>query len=131
MLSKKNFINSEIDQLYKLFRITYGIAFIGSGADKFCNFLINWHKQDLPYFQEIGSSYFSILHIRGAIEVVIGIALFTHWVRPSAYSAAFWLILSAIYMMFVPGNFDSAMRYAVVALGAYALARLSVIKSNL
>lgn len=127
---KKN-IYHEVQHLWWGFRLLYGIAFIGSGADKFLNILIDWHKQDSALIETFGISMSSMLSIRGMIELLIGIALFTRAVKPSAYAACLCLLLSALYMFFVPGNLDTALRYAVIAWGAYVLARLTIVKEKM
>lgn len=127
-----SFIYKEINQLCVLLQITYGVAFVGSGLDKFCHLVVDWYAQGIPVvLQSTGLSPESLLYMRGSIEIGIGLLLFTRWVTTGAYAAMIWLILSALYVGLVPGHGDTALRYAVIALGAFALARLIIIKTRL
>ena len=109
----------EISQLIFLLRTTYGICFLGSGADKFLFCITDWSKQ--------GSSC-TVLRIRGMCEIAIGVLLFTKFIVPAAYTAALWLLLSGAHVFVHPQHRDTAFRYVVIALGAYVLARLTLIR---
>lgn len=99
--------------------MTYGICFLGSGADKFLFCITDWSKQ--------GSSC-TQLRVRGVCEIVIGALLFTQYVAFAAYAAAVWLLLSGAHVFAHPQHRDTAFRYVVIALGAYTLARLTLIR---
>ncbi len=129
---QNSFVHRELAQLCRLLQITYGIAFIGSGIDKFCHILIDWYAQGVPaVLQSSGISITSLLYVRGTIEIIIGLLILTWFVRSGAYAAMIWLLLSAVYMFLVPGHVDTALRYAVIALGAFVLARLVVVCKDL
>ena len=124
-------IYQEVNRLWWLLRGTYAVAFIGSGLDKYVHVLVDWYAQGIPAFCcACGISQESMLCVRSIAEVLIGICLCTPMVRTSAYAAALWLVLSAVYVFMVPGHIDTGMRYTVIALGAYTLARLTVLKKE-
>ena len=60
----------------------------------------------------------------GVIEIIagIGVAVFP---KIFAYVVAAWLLLIVVNLLMIPGYFDVALRDFGLALGAFALARLS------
>jgi hypothetical protein len=65
-----------------------------------------------------------MLHLRGYLEILIGLGLLSPWVEYAAYTAALWLVISGIMILPQQGHRDTAFRYAIIGLGAYTLARL-------
>lgn len=122
-------VKQKLTFLYWGFRIIYTLSFIGSGLDKFFYFLIDWNDHYIPfYFLPHEIMFFKI---RGLIEIGIGVALCTRFVKEGAALACFWLILSALYSFLMPHHLDTVFRYLVIAWGAYALMQLSLIKQEL
>ncbi len=60
----------------------------------------------------------------GIVEIVAGIGVF---VKPRifAYIVAIWLLLIIINLLTIPGYYDIALRDLGLALGAFALGKLS------
>ncbi len=128
----KHVVYKEVNRLWWLLRGTYAVAFIGSGLDKYVHMFVDWYAQGTPaFFYALGIGQESVLYVRAVVEVIIGICLCTPFVKHSAYAAALWLMLSAVYVFLVPGHVDTSMRYAVIALGAYTLARLTIVKKEI
>jgi uncharacterized membrane protein YphA (DoxX/SURF4 family) len=131
MHNQKTLIFCEVNRLWWLLRITYGMAFISSGFDKLYPIFVDWSAQGMPLFlQSMGISQQSLVYIRGGLEIIIGLLLLTPSVSLAAYIAMAWLALSAAYVVMVPGHVDTAARYGVIALGALTLARLTKIRDR-
>jgi len=65
------------------------------------------------------------MHVAGAVEMVVGVAILTRWTVIGSYVAAAWLVAIAVNLV-ASGNFlDVAVRDLVMATAAYALARLT------
>jgi uncharacterized membrane protein HdeD (DUF308 family) len=68
----------------------------------------------------------TFMHIVGIIEIVAGILVLFR-PRIGGYVVMAWLALIALTLIFGGHYFDVAVRDLVMAIGAYCLARLSVI----
>lgn len=119
-----NTIN-QTQQVQNVLKYTYGLMPIAAGLDKFTNVLTNWSgylsegmKSMLPF------SPSTFMGIVGIIEIVAGIVVL---VRPfwGAWVVMTWLLLIALTLVAGGHYFDVAVRDIVMAIGAYALARLS------
>jgi|SRR5215472_4556505 len=112
-------------QAYQILRLAFTVAPIGAGLDKFFNFLVNW-EQYLPGVVNriVGGHGHELMMAVGVIEIIagIGVAVFP---KIFAYVVAAWLLLIVVNLLMIPGYFDVALRDFGLALGAFALARLS------
>ncbi len=115
----------EIRNLQILLRYGYGLIPIAAGADKFLNLLTDWSGYVpsgvagmLPFAPA------TFMMVVGVIEIVAGILVLA---RPQigAYVVSAWLTLIALVLLLGGSHLDVAVRDLVMALGAYALARLS------
>jgi hypothetical protein len=61
----------------------------------------------------------------GVIEIIAGLGVFFK-PRVFAYVVSAWLLLIVVNLLMIPGYYDVALRDFGLALGALALARLSV-----
>jgi hypothetical protein len=120
-------LNQRTEQVQQLLKYTYGLVPIVAGIDKFTNLLTDWKSylsesmvQMLPFS---ASTFMSIV---GVIEIVAGFLVFFR-PRVGAYVVMAWLIAIALTLVFSGHYFDVAVRDLVMAVGAFALARLSVI----
>ena len=112
-------------QAFWLMRITFTIAPILFGADKFANVLVNWEKYLAPWIRN--ASPFSApgtMHVVGVIEIVAGIAVALK-PRYAAYIVAAWLGGIVINLLSYSGFYDVALRDFGLMMGALALARLA------
>ena len=66
----------------------------------------------------------------GLIEMIVGLAILKRWTRPGAYVAMAWLVAIAINLVTTGMFFDLAVRDVEIAIGAYALARLTEVRSR-
>ncbi len=117
----------EIATLYSILKYTFGVVPIVAGLDKFLNLLTSWELYLSPTLTgllpiEAGA----FLKVAGVIEVAAG-ALVIIKTRFGAYLVAGWLVLIALSLVLSGQHLDVAVRDLVMAIGAYTLARLSVI----
>jgi uncharacterized membrane protein YphA (DoxX/SURF4 family) len=113
-------------QAFQILRFAYTVAPIVAGLDKFFNLLVDW-DQYLPSVATrlLGSNVHTFMQGVGVIEIVAGIGVA---LRPRLFSyvVAGWLAGIILNLLAIPGYYDVALRDLGLALGALALARLSV-----
>ncbi len=105
---------------------TYGLVPIIAGLDKFTNLLTNWTHYLSPFVTDLlPFSAGTFMSIVGIIEIVAGLLVF---IRPhiGGYLVMGWLIAIALNLIMTGHYLDVAVRDLVMAVGAYALAQLSV-----
>ena len=123
-------MDTSIQQAYDtrtILKYTYGLVPIVAGLDKFTNLLANWTDY-------LGASLVSLLPVSagtfmavvGIIEIVAGIVVLFR-PRIGAYIVMGWLILIALSLIAGRHYYDVAVRDLVMAIGAFALAKLSAI----
>jgi len=117
-------------QVTIVLKYTYGLVPIVAGLDKFTNLLTNW----TGYLNEnvVGMLPFSpsvFMALVGVIEIIAGILVL---IRPAigGFVVMGWLILIALMLIGGGHYFDVAVRDIVMAVGAFALAKLSLGKEN-
>ncbi len=107
-------------------RIGLGVGPVITGLDKFFNVLAMWSMYLSPLAEKVlPVSDKVFMRAAGIVEVIVGLAILTRWTRAGAYLLGIWL-LAIVCNLAASGNFwDLAMRDVEIALGAYALARLT------
>lgn len=112
-------------QAFQILRLGFTVAPIVAGLDKFFQLLVNW-DQYLPAFVNnlTGGHGHELMLAVGVIEIVAGLGV-AFKPRLFAYVVAAWLLLIVVNLLMIPGYFDVALRDFGLALGAFALARLS------
>jgi hypothetical protein len=113
------------EKVYQLLKYTYGLVPIVAGADKFANLLTNWKEYmstsitDLLPFSAV-----TFMSIVGIIEITAGVLVL--W-RPriGAWVVMGWLLAIALSLIMGGHYFDIAVRDVVMAVGAFALAKLA------
>jgi len=118
---------TSIKPVQNMLRLTFGIIPIVAGLDKFTNLLANWQNY-------LGSNISGMLPVNpplfmkivGVIEIVAGIIVL---IRPliGAYIVMIWLVLIALQLIIGGHYFDVAVRDLVMAIGAFTLAKLTLI----
>jgi uncharacterized membrane protein YphA (DoxX/SURF4 family) len=112
-------------QAFWLLRITFTVAPILFGADKFANLLVNWENYLAPWIRDLSPlSPSSTMHVVGVIEVLAGVAVALK-PRYAAYVVAAWLGGIIINLLSYSGYYDVALRDFGLMLGALTLARLA------
>lgn len=117
----------KVKDIQTLLKFTYGLIPIVAGADKFTDLLTNWEhylnpslKAMLPFDGHI------FMMIVGVIEIVAGVLVFLN-PQKGAYLVCAWLVLIALSLLTSGNYFDVAVRDLAMAIGAFALAKLSTI----
>jgi uncharacterized membrane protein YphA (DoxX/SURF4 family) len=114
-------------RVQQLMRYTYGLVPIVAGLDKFTNLLTDWKNYIAPSIGHMlpfsASAFMSIV---GVIEIIAGIIVLLR-PRIGGYIVMAWLILIALNLIISGQYYDVAVRDLVMAIGAYSLARLSVV----
>jgi uncharacterized membrane protein YphA (DoxX/SURF4 family) len=119
-----------IKQVQNVLRLTFGIVPIVAGLDKFTNLLADWPSYlggNITAMLPVTATVF--MKIVGVIEIVAGIFVL---VRPliGAYIVMIWLICIAVQLVIGGHHFDVAVRDLVMAIGAFALAKITMISGS-
>lgn len=105
-------------------RLGYGLVPIVAGADKFTNLLTDWEQYLSPAAERMlpvkGRTFMKLV---GVVEIAAGLAVLSR-TRFGAYLVSGWLGAIALNLL-SSKHYDIAARDALLAVGAYALARLS------
>ena len=112
-------------QAFWLLRLTFTVAPILFGADKFANLLVNWENYLAPWIRDLSPlSATNTMHVVGVIEILAGVAVALK-PRYAAYVVAAWLGGIIINLLSYSGYYDVALRDFGLMLGALTLARLA------
>jgi hypothetical protein len=113
---------------WNLLRYAYGAVLVLAGLDKLLgtDLIVYWPK----YISPLVAAYLPVstgvfLAAMGVIEIVVAIMLVTKWPRIGGYLSVAWLVLIAINLLML-GYIDIAVRDVLLAVGALALAELTV-----
>ncbi|MEO7992639.1 MAG: hypothetical protein ABI663_24010 [Chryseolinea sp.] len=120
----------KLNDLQTLLKFTYGIVPIVAGADKFTNLLTSWTDYLSPTLVSmLPFSASTFMMIVGVIEIVAGILVL---IKPQygALLVSIWLVLIALSLIVSGKYLDVAVRDLVMALGAFTLARLTVLTTD-
>jgi hypothetical protein len=119
-------ITSPSYQAYEILHIAYTVAPLVAGVDKFFHFLVNWDMYLSPIVtRTLGMSAHTFMLGVGVIEVIAGL-LVAAVPRIGGWVVGLWLCGIIVNLLSVPGYYDIALRDLGLALGAFALARLSI-----
>jgi hypothetical protein len=111
-------------------RIAIGLMATLAGIDKFSNLLVDWGSYVSPVAaQLLPFSTDAFMWIVGVIELAVGISILTALPVVGSYVASAWLLLVA-FNLALGGYFDVAVRDVVLAIGAFALARLIQVRDQ-
>jgi uncharacterized membrane protein YphA (DoxX/SURF4 family) len=109
----------------RVLTLTYGIVPIVAGLDKFTNLLTNWEAYLSPSLvRMLPFSGHTFMLLVGIIEIVAGILLLLR-PRIGAWVVMAWLISIGLTLLTSGHYLDVAVRDFTMAVGAWALARLS------
>jgi uncharacterized membrane protein YphA (DoxX/SURF4 family) len=120
-------MDSRLNSAFWTLRIAFGLTAFLAGLDKYFNLLTNWEKYVSPWSPLPAAT---LMHISGAIEIVVGLVVLAGFTRLGGYVIAAWLTLIAINLVTTGQYFDVAVRDLVMACGAYVLARLSEVRAT-
>ena len=112
-------------QAFRILQLGFVVAPIVAGLDKFFNILVNWPMYASPIALRVtGASGPAFMKVAGVIEMIAGV-LVAFKPRIGAYVVGLWLLGIVANLLSIPGFYDIALRDFGLALGAFALARLS------
>lgn len=110
---------------YRVLHVGFTIVPIIAGLDKFFHYLVDWNQYlATPIASMVGLEPTTFMYIVGAIEVIAGIGVFFK-PRIFAYVVSAWLIGIAANLWMTGQYYDIALRDLGLAVGAFALGRLS------
>ena len=118
--------DTRTDTPFWMLRLTYGLVPIVAGLDKFTNFLTDWTQYLSPYaerFLPVSGQQF--MYAVGVIEIIAGLLVLSRFYRFGAYLVSAWLVGIAINLVTTGQYYDIAVRDLVMAVGAFALAKLA------
>lgn len=124
---KSTIKNKSLTATYNLLRFTFVVVPIVVGADKFTNILTNWEQYLNPTIAEmLPFSAGVFMMITGGIEIITGIIVLK---KPEigGYIVAAWLASIALTLLLSFNFLDVAVRDLVMAISAFAMARISKI----
>jgi len=123
--------DSRLDRAWWALRIGLGVGPFLAGLDKYFNLLTNWPAYVSPLVLKIlPFSGQTFMHIVGAIEMVVGLAILTKWTRVGAYVASAWLLAIAINLVSTGMFMDVAVRDVEMAVAAFVLARMTEVRTD-
>ena len=111
-------------------RLTYGLVPIVAGLDKFTNLLVDWKQYLSPAASHLPVSPATFMMIVGVIEIVAGCIVLSQHTRLGAYVVSAWLVAIALNLLTTGRYLDVAVRDLVMAAGAFALAKLSEVRTT-
>ena len=112
-------------QAFALMRLTFTVAPIAFGLDKYFNVLVHWPNYLAPWINNIApGSGQDFMYFVGAVEIVAGIVVALK-PRYGAWLVAGWLAGIIINLLSYSGFYDIALRDFGLMLGAITLARLA------
>jgi uncharacterized membrane protein YphA (DoxX/SURF4 family) len=113
-------------QAYWILRVAFTAAPIVAGLDKFFHLLCNWDQYLAPWVQRLSPiSGHSLMLVAGVIEVLAGV-LVALKPRIAAPVVGAWLCLIIVNLVSMGSYLDVALRDLGLAMGAFALWRLSL-----
>ncbi|HEY3043682.1 MAG TPA: hypothetical protein VGJ39_06640 [Vicinamibacterales bacterium] len=118
-------VHSPSYQAYQVLHTAFTVAPIIAGADKFFHFLVDWDMYIVPFVPRMfGISAHTFMLGVGIVEIIAGL-LVAFAPRVGAWIVGLWLCGIIVNLLLLGTYFDDALRDLGLALGAFALARLS------
>jgi hypothetical protein len=112
-------------QAFAMLRLTFTVAPIAFGLDKFFNVMVDWPHYLAPWINDIApGSGQEFMYFVGVTEIVAGLAVAVK-PRYGAYVVAAWLAGIVINLLTHSGFYDIALRDFGLMLAALTLARLA------
>lgn len=113
---------------WNLMRYAYGAVLVLAGLDKILgtNLIVYWPKYISPFVAGLlPVSAHVFLIAMGVVEIAVAVMLVTKWPRLGGYLSVAWLVIIAVNLVML-GYIDIAVRDVLLAVGAGALAELTV-----
>ncbi len=117
-------------QAYQILHVGFTVAPILAGLDKFFHLLCNWDQYLAPWIARLSPiGGHSLMLVAGVIEIVAGL-LVAFRPKIAAPIVGVWLCLIIVNLVSTGSYLDVALRDLGLALGAFALWRLSLEVGN-
>jgi uncharacterized membrane protein YphA (DoxX/SURF4 family) len=114
-------------QAFALLRLTFAVAPIAFGLDKFFDVMVDWPTYLAPWINDIApGSGQDFMYLVGAIEILAGV-LVAVAPRYGAYVVAAWLAGIILNLLTHSGYYDIALRDFGLLVGALCLGRLAAV----
>ena len=115
-----------LEQARLVLKIGFGATAFLAGLDKFFGVLATWEMYLAPWMESAlpfsSSTFFAVV---GVVEMAAGLLVLSKWTRLGAWVVAAWLAAIALQLLTTGMFYDLAVRDLVMALGAFALVRLT------
>ena len=122
-------MNQRLNSMYWTLRIAFGATAFLAGLDKFFNILTNWEQYASPLLVSLSPvSAGTMMRVAGVIEMIAGIVVLAGLTRLGGYVVAAWLTLIALTLVTSGRFLDVAVRDLVMAIGAFALAKVAEVR---
>src|SRR5262249_11663173 len=103
-------------------RVGLGLGAFLAGLDKFFDVLTTWGMYLSPIAEEVlPVSGATFMRAVGVIEMAVGLAILTGFVRLGAYVMGAWLLAIAVNLVTTGSFYDLAVRDVEIAIAAYTL----------
>jgi uncharacterized membrane protein len=123
--------DKRLNSAWWMLKVGLGLGPFLAGLDKFFNILVDWQKYLNPTISSmLPVTPATFMHMVGIVEMIVGLAILTRWTRLASYVAMAWLLAIAVNLASTGMFFDLAVRDAEMAIGAYALARLTEVRET-
>jgi uncharacterized membrane protein YphA (DoxX/SURF4 family) len=124
-------LDRHVDASWWALRIALGLGPILAGIDKYFNKLADWSMYLSPVATKVVPvSAVTFMHVVGVVEIIAGILVLSKWTRIGSYIVMAWLIAIAINLVTTKMFYDLAVRDLEIAVGAFALSQLSVVRER-
>ena len=112
-------------------RIGLGVGPIITGIDKYFNKLADWGMYLSPLATKVVPvSTTTFMHVIGVVEIIAGLVVLSRWTKLGSYILMLWLIGIAVNLLTTGMFYDLAMRDVEIAIGAFALSQLTVVREQ-
>lgn len=112
-------------------RIGLGVGPIVAGIDKYFNKLTDWGMYLSPVATKVVPvSVPTFMHVVGVVEIIAGLIVLSRWTKIGSYIVMLWLLGIAVNLLTSGMFYDLAVRDVEIALGAFALSQLSIIRER-
>lgn len=124
-------LDRHVDVSWWSLRIALGLGPIIAGIDKYFNKLADWSMYLSPFATKVVPvSAVTFMHIVSVVEIIAGLIVLSKWTRTGSYIVMAWLIAIAINLVTTKMFYDLAVRDLEIAVGAFALSQLSVVRER-
>jgi uncharacterized membrane protein YphA (DoxX/SURF4 family) len=121
----------QLNEAWWALRVGLGVGLIVAGTDKFFNLLTDWSMYLSTLVTKIvpvkGAM---IMYAVGIIEILLGALLLTRWTRIASMAVMLWLAAIVANLTITGMFYDLAMRDTELAIGAFALFQLTVVREK-